>query len=86
MTIEEELARMREENARLKAENEKRAQQPEGLRMKVGEKGGASLYGLQRWPITLYKEQWRKLLEYAPEIEGFLVLNDAKLKTKEVKE
>lgn len=83
MTLEEELARMREENARLKTENEKRSQQPEGLRMKVGEKGGASLYGLQRWPITLYKEQWGKLLDYADEIRAFLTQNDAALKSKE---
>ncbi len=50
--------------------------------MKVSEKGGVSLYGLGRFPVTLYKEQWAKLLDMADEIRAFLKDNDSKLKTK----
>ncbi len=52
-----ELERLRKENEALK----KGASA--GLRMKVSEKGGVSVYGLGRFPVTLYKEQWKKLLE-----------------------
>jgi hypothetical protein len=48
----------------------------------VSEKGGLSVYGLGRFPITLYKEQWTKLLDMADEIRAFLKANDAQLKTK----
>jgi hypothetical protein len=54
-----------------------------GLSLKVSEKGGLSLYGMGRFPVTLYKEQWRKILEMAPEIEAFIQQNDSALKTKE---
>jgi hypothetical protein len=49
----------------------------------VSEKGGVSVYGLGRFPITLYKEQWAKLLDMTDEIRAFIKENDAKLKTKE---
>jgi hypothetical protein len=72
------------ELARLKAENERlKASQRRGISMKVSEKGGLSVYGLGRFPVTLYKEQWAKLLEMADDIRAFLKENDAKLKTKE---
>jgi hypothetical protein len=48
-----------------------------------GEKGGVSLYGMGRFPVTLYKEQWLRILVSAPEIEAFIRENDSKLKTKE---
>jgi len=48
----------------------------------VSEKGGVSVYGLGRFPVTLYKEQWVKLLDIAEEIRGFIRDNDASLKTK----
>ncbi len=51
--------------------------------MKVSEKGGLSVYGLGRFPITLYKEQWVKLLDLNEQIRAFLLANDAQLKTKE---
>jgi hypothetical protein len=51
--------------------------------LKVSEKGGLSLYGMGRFPVTLYKEQWLRILASAPEIEAFIRENDSKLKTKE---
>jgi hypothetical protein len=48
----------------------------------VSEKGALSVYGLGRFPVTLYKEQWQKLLEVADEIRAFLKENDAQLKSK----
>jgi len=72
-----ELARLRAENERLK-----RAQS-RGTTLKVSEKGGVSVYGLGRFPVTLYKEQWTKLLDLADEIRAFIRENDASLKTKE---
>ena len=69
---------------RLKAENEAlKARSGRGVSMKVSEKGGVSVYGLGRFPVTLYKEQWTKLLGMADEIRAFIKENDAKLKTKE---
>lgn len=53
-----------------------------GLSMKVSEKGALSLYGLGRFPVTLYKEQWVKVLDYADAIRSFLKENDSKLKAK----
>jgi hypothetical protein len=49
----------------------------------VSEKGGVSLYGVGRFPVTLYKEQWRKILDMAPEIEAFITANESSLKAKE---
>jgi hypothetical protein len=53
------------------------------LYCKVSEKGAISVYGLQRMPVTLYVEQWQRLLDYSDEIRGFMKENDAKLKRKE---
>jgi hypothetical protein len=72
-----ELERLRNENAALK----KGA--ATGLRMKVSEKGALSIYGMGRFPVTLYKEQWLKLLHMADDIRAFIQANDAQLKTKE---
>jgi hypothetical protein len=71
-----ELARLKQENERLKG------QRARGISLKVSEKGALSVYGLGRFPVTLYKEQWRKLLEASEEIQAFLAENDEKLKTK----
>jgi len=73
--------------ARLEAENKELREQVEGrksgqLRLKVSEKGGLSVYGLGRFPVTLYKEQWVRLLDYADQIKAFLKDNDAILKGK----
>jgi hypothetical protein len=53
------------------------------MRMKVSEKGAVSVYGMGRFPVTLYKEQWLKLLEMSDEIRAFITTNEAQLKTKE---
>jgi hypothetical protein len=75
--IKAEVARLKEENERLKA------RQSRAVSLKVSEKGGLSVYGLGRFPVTLYKEQWVKLLDIADDIRAFLKENDARLKTKE---
>jgi hypothetical protein len=69
-----ELERLRAENAQLKGKDKG------GLTLKVSENGGLSLYGMGRFPITLYKEQWLRILASAPEIEAFIRDNDSKLK------
>jgi len=71
-----ELARLQQENAALKMGAAK------GISMKVSEKGGLSIYGLGRFPVTLYKEQWTRLLDMADEIRRFIAANDSVLKSK----
>ncbi len=71
---------------RLKAENEalKSSKPPRGtLSMKVSEKGALSVYGLGRFPVTLYKEQWLKLMNMSEEILAFIKDNNDRLKTKD---
>lgn len=75
--LKAELERLRAENEQLK---NKSAGRPMGL--KVSEKGGVSVYGLGRFPVTLYKEQWAKLLDMADEIRAFIKENEGKLKSK----
>ena len=75
--LKAELERLRAENERLKNKSVR------GLSLKVSEKGGVSLYGVGRFPVTLYKEQWRKILGMAAEIEDFIQKNEASLKAKE---
>lgn len=77
-------AEMKAELERLRAENDKlKNRGASGLSLKVSEKGAVSLYGMGRFPVTLYKEQWLRILARAPEIEAFIRENDGKLKTKE---
>lgn len=71
-----ELERLRQENETLKKGTSR------GVSLKVSEKGGVSVYGLGRFPITLYKEQWAKLLDMADSIREFIAANDSQLKTK----
>jgi len=74
---------LKAELERLKAENERlKSQRGRSVSLKVSEKGGVSVYGLGRFPVTLYKEQWKKLLDMADEIRAFIKENDARLKTK----
>jgi hypothetical protein len=74
---------LRAELERLKAENEAlKSQRGRATGLKVSEKGGLSVYGLGRFPVTLYKEQWGKLLGMADEIRAFIKEHDAELKTK----
>ncbi len=75
--LKAELERLRSENAALK----KGAST--GITMKVSEKGALSIYGMGRFPVTLYKEQWLKLLGMAEDIRAFIAANDGQLKTKE---
>jgi hypothetical protein len=80
-TTEQKLARLEAENQALREQVEQR--KTSQLRLKVSEKGGLSLYGLGRFPVTLYKEQWVRLLDYADEIRNFLKANDQQLKAKQ---
>jgi len=75
-TMEAELARLRAENSALKNTGSK------GLTMKVSEKGALSIYGMGRFPVTLYKEQWIKLLAVSEEIHAFIKSNESALKSK----
>ena len=74
--LKAELERLRAENDRLK----KRTDRATSLR--VSEKGGVSVYGMGRFPVTLYKEQWLKLLDMADEIRAFIKENEGRLKAK----
>ncbi len=74
--LKAELERLRSENAALK----KGA--AAGITMKVSEKGAISVYGMGRFPVTLYKEQWLKLLDISDDIRTFIAANEGKLKTK----
>jgi hypothetical protein len=74
---------LRNELARLKAENEAlKAKEKRGTRLQVSEKGGVSLYGMRRFPVTFYREEWERILDMADEIRAFIRENAAKLKTK----
>jgi hypothetical protein len=75
--MQAELERLRAENAQLKNKDKG------GITLKVSEKGAVSLYGMGRFPVTLYKEQWLRILENASEIEAFIRDNESRLKSKE---
>jgi hypothetical protein len=77
--LKAELERLRAENESLKNKKTQRGT----LSMKVSEKGALSVYGMGRFPVTLYKEQWTKLLGIAEEIKAFIKENDSRLKTKD---
>jgi hypothetical protein len=72
-----ELERLRSENVALK----KGASSD--IRMKVSEKGAVSIYGMGRFPVTLYKEQWLKLLDMSSDIRAFIAANETLLKAKD---
>ena len=75
--LKDELERLRKENEALK----KGASS--NIRMKVSENGALSIYGMGRFPVTLYKEQWLKLLDMSAEICAFIAANEAQLKKKD---
>lgn len=75
--LKTELERLRKENASLKKGAAR------GVSMKVSEKGGLSVYGMGRFPVTLYKEQWLKLLDLSEEIRAFITAHEGELKSKE---
>jgi len=76
-TVQAELERLRAENEALKRRAAK------GVTLKVSEKGAVSLYGLGRFPVTLYQEQWEKILDMAKDIRVFIAEHEDELKTKE---
>ena len=76
--LQAEIERLRAENENLK--------KPAGrgqMSLKVSEKGALSVYGLGRFPVTLYREQWEKLLGMSDQIRQFILDNDQQLKKKE---
>ena len=75
--LKAELERLRKENAALKKDASS------SIRMKVSEKGALSIYGMGRFPVTLYKEQWLKLLDMAEDIRAFIVAHEGELKAKD---
>jgi hypothetical protein len=74
--LQKEVERLRAENEALKKFSSK------GLSLRVSEKGAVSVYGLGRFPVTLYKEQWLRLLDMAENIKAFIEQNEAQLRTK----
>ena len=81
MATDDEL---RAELERLKAENEAlKARRSGATSMKVSEKGGLSVYGLGRFPVTLYQEQWLKLLDLGDQIRAFIRDHQSELKKRE---
>ncbi len=75
--LKAELEKLKAENAALKSRGAK------GVSMKVSEKGGVSVYGLGRFPVTLYQEQWLKLLDLAEDIRAFIRDHEGQLKKKD---
>lgn len=77
--LQAELERLRAENEALK----RGPQRAGSITLKVSEKGAVSVYGLGRFPVTLYREQWEKLLAVADDIKKFIADNKSRLKVKE---
>ncbi len=75
--MQAELERLRQENEALKRRGSK------GISLKVSAKGAVSVYGLGRFPVTLYKEQWVRLLDLSEDIRSFIRENEGSLKAKE---
>ena len=75
--LQKELERLRNENAALKGG------QRSGITFRVSEKGAVSVYGLGRFPVTLYQEQWDRLLDAATDLRAFIDVNRERLKKKE---
>lgn len=74
--VQEELERLRAENAALKERSSK------ALRLQVSAKGGVSLYGIRRFPVTFYVEEWNRILEMGDEIKSYMNEHASELKTK----
>ncbi len=75
--VEEELERLRAENAALKARSNRT------VRLQVSAKGGVSLYGIRRFPVTFYMEEWHRILDQTEKIKAFIRSNESKLKRKD---
>jgi len=78
--LRDELERLKKENEALKAQTRAK---PGQFTIRVSQKGAVSVYGLGRFPVTLYQEQWRRLLDHADEIREFIEANESQLKRKE---
>ncbi len=74
--VEKELERLRAENAALKARSNRT------IRLQVSAKGGVSLYGIRRFPVTFYVEEWQKILDKGDEIRAFMAEHEGELKRK----
>jgi hypothetical protein len=74
--LKHELERLRAENEALKAKERR------GTRLQVSEKGGVSLYGLRRFPVTFYADEWERILGMSDEIQAFIAANEMALKRK----
>ena len=75
--LKAELEQLRKENAALRKEF------VSGIRLKVSAKGAVSVYGVRRFPVTLFKEQWLRLLDRSSDIRAFIAANKAQLKAKD---
>jgi hypothetical protein len=78
--LKAQLDRLTKENEALKAQSRAK---PGQLTLKVSEKGAVSVYGLGRFPVTLYQEQWNKLLDHVDAIRDFIRANESQLKKKD---
>jgi hypothetical protein len=76
-TLQQKIARLEAENDALKSKGSKK------LTFKVSEKGALSVYGMGRFPVTLYRQQWERLIEVIPELQAFIKANSDRLTTKE---
>lgn len=76
--LRDELAKLKSENAELKSKKTRTSE----ITFKVSQKGAVSVYGMGRFPVTLYKEQWERLLERSDELRSFIRANASQLKTK----
>ena len=74
--LQAELERLRAENDSLKAEKK------QGVSLKVSQKGAVSLYGIRRFPVTFYQDEWDTILGMGEEIKRFIQENRAELKSK----
>ncbi|MBT4760781.1 MAG: hypothetical protein HOO06_03700 [Bdellovibrionaceae bacterium] len=79
--LQAELDRLKAENEKLKTENTKKKNSGE-LSFKVSAKGAVSVYGMGRFPVTLYKEQWLRLFDRIDDLKVFITENDSELTTK----
>ncbi len=79
VSLEAQLEALKAENAALKAQKSA----PKALSIKVSEKGAISIYGLGRFPVTLYKTQMERLISAVPEVQAFIAANASKLTVKE---
>jgi hypothetical protein len=75
--LAKEVERLRAENAALKARSGRE------LRLQVSAKGGVSLYGIRRFPVTFYLEEWQRILDMADDIRAFLREHEGELKKKQ---